>query len=233
MATNRLWIAGTAIVVIAAVALGWVLGISPKLAEAAAADATRASVEAANTIRLQELAALKAQFEGIEDIRDQLDALQQEIPVDADLPDFIRQLNTMAAKVGVTIDSISPGEPTQWTRPSTPLTDENGNPLDMTGVPDTFVMIPIIIKVTGTYGQILAFNQALQTGERLFLVGTLVAVSTGDSEADQLKSAGEVDGLIFVLPGTRARPEDEEPTPEPTPTETSTPTPTATATPAP
>ena len=237
MGANRLWIAGTAILVVGVLALGWMLGISPKLAEAAAADKTRATVDAANLVSLQELAALKEQFEGIEDIRDELDELQKSVPVDGDIPDFIRQLNTLGATYGVAIDSISTGDATAWTPPAVPPLDADGNPVDFSVVPAGFAIMPISVSITGGYAQILAFTQALQHGQRLFLSTDLtVTTSTVDDEGNAVFK-GTVAGAIFVLQGQRAREKDETETPTPTPTPTETPestdspTPTPTATP--
>lgn len=234
MTANRLWIAGTAILVAAVLALGWVLGISPKLAEASAADKTRESVDAANTISLQELASLKKQFEGIEGIRDELYELQKSIPVDADLPDFIRQLNAMGAKYGVAIESITTNDASIWTKPEVPPTDADGKPIDISSVPDTFAIVPIALKVSGSYAQILAFAQALQHGERLFLMGTFVVTTSGPGEDGVSVYDGEIGGVVFVLEGPRARPEEpREPEPEPTPTATPIPTGSGTPTPTP
>lgn len=235
MATNRLWIGGTAIVVVAVLALGWVLGISPKLAEAAAADNTRQSVDAANTISLQELAALKKQFEGIDGIRDDLDELQKSVPVDADMPDFIRQLNSLAGANGVAIKSIDPQVATAWTKPAGPLLDGDGKPLNIAALPDGIVIIPVTIKFEGPTTGVMNFTFALQHGERLFLANAFTAAGTSD-EVDLTKA--EITGWVFVLTGSRARPTVDPnstatptPTPTPTPTATGTPTSTPTATP--
>ena len=53
MDKNRLWIIGAVVVMVAIVALGWVVAIQPQLDAAAAADAQRATVDATNAANLQ------------------------------------------------------------------------------------------------------------------------------------------------------------------------------------
>ncbi|HPM53090.1 MAG TPA: hypothetical protein PK282_12730, partial [Rhodoglobus sp.] len=63
--SNRLWIFGAVLASIAIVVLGWVVGISPKLAEGDAAATQRQNVDSQNLAQEQANVLLKEQFSKI------------------------------------------------------------------------------------------------------------------------------------------------------------------------
>lgn len=204
MKSNRLWAVGTAIAIVAVLALGWVLGISPKLAELASVTASLSGVQAQNQQHQADLTRLQQQFEAIDELRAELDELKAAIPDDVDLPDFIRQLNTLAAESGVAIDSITTASPAAYSVPSTPGTtvDEEGNEVPLPAAPANLVTVSMTIKVTGAPKAILLFAQGLENGERLFFVGDLVLSEpkkAKDEEGGAVTSTGEISGLTFIL----------------------------------
>jgi Tfp pilus assembly protein PilO len=107
-----MWIIGTALLVVATVALGWTLGISPQLKAAATAAVETVSVNGQNVKNQADLEALKKQFSDIDSIRSELDTLNVALPRDPQLATFIRQINTLATQHSVTVQVITPAAPT-------------------------------------------------------------------------------------------------------------------------
>lgn len=103
---NRIWIVGAAIVMVAILAMGWFLGASPMLAQAASNDTQRASVELTNTNQENTLETIKEEFANIATKRAELAELQKALPPGADLSTFIGELHALEAASGVKITSI-------------------------------------------------------------------------------------------------------------------------------
>jgi Tfp pilus assembly protein PilO len=203
MPKSRIWAIGCALTVIVSIALGWVLGASPLLATAKSADEAREAAEAQNASYSQELVILKDQFEGIDQLEDQLDDLRQELPTAAALPDYLRQLSTEAQQHSVSLTSITTADavayaPTTAEAPvaeppaadaeapaaeaAAPQTDgAAAPPAEGAGVPVTsslvtaenFIAIPITLAFDGGYDNVLAFVEGLQKGTRLTAVTAL------------------------------------------------------------
>jgi len=205
MKTNRIWLLGTAIVVIAVLALGYLLGISPKLTELAAGEASLTTVTAQNAQEQAKLLSLQKEFENIDELQDQLDELQAAIPADVSLPDFIRQLNELAATTQVRIDSITTGPPEAYITPGVPGTilDADRNVVPLPAAPASLITVNFSIKVSGPAGSIQNFTEGLQKGKRLFLarglvINSVIVSATEDAEAST-SFDGEIQGLAYVL----------------------------------
>ena len=214
MKSIRPWAFGAAIVVIAVVALGWVLGISPKLGEVAAGNEALAAVNAENAQHQADLITLQEQFENIDVLREQLDALQAGVPADVGLPDFIRQVNTLAAVSGVTIPKLTTSDAAAFTAPTSigTMLDAEGNVVQLPAAPANLITVNIVISITGSWSGILKFSEGLQEGERLFLVTDLGLAPNPGGPTPEGEVApppsfkGEITGLAYVLPLTEAAP---------------------------
>jgi hypothetical protein len=112
---NRAWYFGAAVAAIAAIVLGWFLGIQPQLAAATASDAQRIAVLADNNQKEAALAELKKQYEGIDDLRAQLEELRESLPADADINGFLLQVAALNKKHGVSLTNISFTEGANYT----------------------------------------------------------------------------------------------------------------------
>jgi Tfp pilus assembly protein PilO len=211
MSTRRIWAIGCALVMTVSIALGWVLGASPLLGAAKAADQAREAAEAQNAIYSQELAILKEQFEGIDDLEDQLGNLRAELPADSALPDYLKQLSSEAQQHGVTLTTITTADaeayaPTAAEVPVVEAADTGSSTADDAVVaaepsaapaaagagvpvtsslvtPDNFIAIPISLGFTGGYDSVLAFVEGLQTGTRLTAVTAFSTSKDGDAAA--------------------------------------------------
>jgi len=221
MSTRRIWIAGCAIVMAAAVALGWLLGASPLLEAARAAGEARDAAEAQNLSYTQELATLKEQFAGIGELEDQLADLREELPALADQPGYLAQLASAAERHSVKLTSITVADavayaPTAAEVPpvEAPAADAAETedaaadaepatipPVVGAGVPVTsplvtaenFVSIPVTLALEGGYGNVLDFVDSVQTGTRLSAV-TAFSTSKDGAGADAGAEEGEPAG---------------------------------------
>ena len=111
MNAQRLWALVTAIVVVAVLGMGWLLGVSPLLAAASDADDQREAAEATNVAQAATLVELRAKFENVEEYRIELDALRETIPASSDIEAFYAQMSQTADDVEVTITTLTAGEP--------------------------------------------------------------------------------------------------------------------------
>ncbi|KGJ82348.1 hypothetical protein GY21_00835 [Cryobacterium roopkundense] len=220
MDKNRLWVIGAVLVIGAVVVLGWGLGISPKLTELRAYEAERDTTMAQNAVYEAQIVALKAQFEDIDALRDDLSDVQLAVPGAAEIPGLVTQLTAIAATSQVVVSAFTPNDAQAYdpallavTAPVEPSTTV---PAPTTGagavaVADAvavaeptvdpritatnFVAIPISITVDGPYDNVLDFVSGLQYGQRLVMV---TAVSTTVPTPEGTVS-GTITALVYVL----------------------------------
>lgn len=217
MATRRVWAAGCALVMIAAVAFGWLLGAAPLLQTAKAADEAREAAEAQNSSYNLELETLKVEFEGIGELENQLADLHDEIPAQADLPGYLGQLTSAAGRHSVTLTAITVADaaayaPTVAEVPAaeTPVAETEATDADAAaavaevpvvegaGVPvisplvtaENLITIPVSLTVGGGYGNVLDFVESLQKGTRLTAV-TAFSTAIDDAETGSEDPEGE------------------------------------------
>ncbi|MCU1418125.1 MAG: hypothetical protein JWP32_2299 [Schumannella sp.] len=114
MTANRIWIVAAALGIVGIVALGWLLGISPKLAEADAAVASQVSVDQQNADQEAVLVVLRDQYEHLDDLKKQVKDLRLEVPDRPEVEGFIEYATGVAASSGVVISTISALEPTLY-----------------------------------------------------------------------------------------------------------------------
>ncbi|HEV7948797.1 MAG TPA: type 4a pilus biogenesis protein PilO [Glaciihabitans sp.] len=203
MEKNRLWVIGAALVIAGVVVIGWFLGISPKLDEASASAATRAEVEAQNAAHELELVNLKEQFENIDLFRGELAELRDAIPAGAELPDLVRELDSIATDNQVSLTAISLSD-------AQPYVAVEGAPSSLTA--ENFVTIPLSLTVDGDYTSVLNFVAGLQSSERLMLV-TAFSTSTGDTGG----VTGSISAYAYVLLSGNSAAATATPEPAPAP----------------
>lgn len=191
-------------------ALGWFIGISPKLAEAARSDSDRAVVMAQNVAYEATVTRLAAQFENIDVLRDQLEELQRYIPDAQELEDVLDSIAGAAAAAGVVVRTIDVQEGAPFAPEAAASTGS------------ALFAVPISMAVEGPLGPAMAFIDNLQKLNRVFFVGRVTYVG-----ATPLTS---LTGSVFVITDpAKFETSVPEVAPTPPPTETPTPTPTPTA----
>jgi Tfp pilus assembly protein PilO len=210
---NRVWFIGTAIATIGVLALGWFLGVSPRLSEVAASNADRQAAQTVNDQQVAGIAALKEKFSSIEDVQQELDELRLALPSTVELDQFINQIGAAADEQGVSVVGFTSDDPAVFgvvaaevpiategeATPSpaaTPAaTDAVATPplADALLDPANFITVKVSVTVEGEYGKILAFLAQMQDNPRLFLVSDL------DIGVKEATISAKVDGYIYVL----------------------------------
>lgn len=105
--SNRVWILGAVLASIAIVVMGWVVGISPKLAEADTAAAQRQNVDSQNLAQEQANALLKDEFAKIKTYQDDLKKLQVSVPATDALNVFFDQIVADSTANGLVLDNLT------------------------------------------------------------------------------------------------------------------------------
>lgn len=253
MTGTRIWALGTAVVIIAVLALGYLLGISPMLARLSAAELELANAEANNQVQLGTLQVMKAQFEDLEALEDELEVLRIAIPGAIDTDFIYGLLAGYQTATGTNVTGITTGEAQPYGAP----TDAEATTEAVASIPNLYTVPVTITFSDNTASQVLSFVAAMQRGPRLFLVTSVTG--SGSDGAEGGSTSATVTAFMFVLADPAATADDATeallehgfdatqaatpigpkptptatPTPTPTPSESATPTPTPTGTPAP
>lgn len=211
MNRSRLWIIGSVLVIMALIALGWFVGISPKLTEANQADTERQSIETVNAAHAATLAKLEVLDEQLPDLEETLAELRKALPDDAAISTLLGQLNSIAEQNGVQLTSFTAEAPAEFAAavPQPVSSDPGGtNPAAETeptaAVPaaavapvsagsSEFITIPVNVTITGAALGVAGFIESLQFGDRLVLV-TDLQITT-----DASGGTSSIDGFIYVL----------------------------------
>jgi Tfp pilus assembly protein PilO len=209
MNKNRLWVVGTSITIVVIIGGGWLFGIQPQMSVIASDNQMRASVQVQNSLNEVLLAKLKRDYQGIIQLRQQLDSLRSAIPASEEIPAFVTELNTLAKKYGVTIKSISVSDAKPYSPLVSPAGGASSTITNPKITPANFVLIPIQLTVSGPYAKVLEFVHQVQIGSRLFFVSMLSSSGSTDTNgtpnsrrptpgrSEQVDAS--VGGLVYVL----------------------------------
>lgn len=175
-AATRIWTFSAVIAVIAIVALGWFLGISPKLAEAARFEAERIVVAGQNDLNRVTLAALQEDFDNLDDFRDQLEEIETEFPPLPLYDELSTSILGPMTSLGLTLENFLLSEPA----PATPevVLDQFGQVAS-----GTLLRMEGAISVQGDIPAALALITAMQTSERFIMITNVVHADGRDDEA--------------------------------------------------
>lgn len=221
MTSTRIWVIGGAVAIIAVLAGGWFLGVSPFLSAAAASDIELASVEQANDEQQARIDTLSAASDKLPQLQDELQSLSDSIPQSASLSTFVGDLSALAEKAGVSIASLTvndalllsdaaaqaaaaaPAPPTteapaegESTAPA-PTEDAPAGvaPAVSADVPG-MVAIPITLSAVGSFEALESFISAFQKSGRFASISGLVFsqdTTTGSFRLD-------LTAAVYVLP---------------------------------
>jgi hypothetical protein len=233
---NRIWILGTVIASLAVIAVGVAIGILPKLTETSINTLELANVQAQNAAYQAELELLKQQFENIDEVRDELEQLQESLPADGDYPGFIEEVAGISQETGVQILETAQTAPIVYGSTATDGSDTGTAAAPISG--GTLLAIPYTIKVNSTNPYaVFTFMDRLRLGDRLLLITAYDFIVEEENGVQVYEIT--ISLYIYTLVDPSAVPVDTDgdvptdpvPTPEATPTETPTPTDSATPTP--
>ena len=232
MSVTRKWSLLAAVVVVAILAAGWFLLISPKRTEAAGLREQAASQEDANARLVQAIEVLKAQQAELPQQRAKLAVMRTQIPDNPALPTLIRDLTAAGRKVGVSIETMAPAVPAplvaaQPVAPVAATTDDGSAEAAPAAapVPPALFQVPLTLNVTGSYFELEQFINKIEGLKRSFLVSgfTLAPASGADAAATTATVAGPnapapgdltlaLQGRVFLAPAAAA-PAAVQPTP--------------------
>jgi type IV pilus assembly protein PilO len=193
MTKIRLWLVLTAVAVVAVLAGGWLLLISPKRAEADDLRAETVATEQQITTLRGRLAELQEKQANLPAQQAALDAISKQIPGEPALPALIRALTNAGRSSGVDLASIAPGAPTALAPVGATAGAAATTPI---------VVIPLTLTAKGTYTQVQQFVSRLETLQRAVLVRGFQLDAAASGEGAAADAAGglqlTVDGQVFT-----------------------------------
>ncbi|AMB57661.1 type 4a pilus biogenesis protein PilO [Microterricola viridarii] len=221
MDKNRIWTIASVLMIAAVLGLGFLLGVQPQLAAIGVANDERAAVEATNALAEGKLAALKKDFESIDELKAELATLVKSVPTGAQAPELVDQLDAMAKQFAVTLTAITVSDAQQYTPvaevPAAAPPAEGAEGTDAAAVdqpaaatvppvgappvvnalitPGNFAVLQVQVTIKGSYAQVLDYVNGLQTGERLFLVTGLNTTEPGESDG---VVEATIEGLVYA-----------------------------------
>ncbi|HEY9497724.1 MAG TPA: type 4a pilus biogenesis protein PilO [Terrimesophilobacter sp.] len=223
---NKFWLLIAGVVGVAILAMGWFLGVSPKLDEMNAANEQRASVEAQNQAHEAKLVELKKEFQQLDALKTELADAQASLPPGDELSSFLGELHRLEASSGVVLTTFGAGDGQNY------VAAPGATTLSPLVTQDNFIAIPIDLTVQGTRPQVMEFLSDLQYGKRLFLVIKLTVAQSKEAASKDAEGASTVDayqgtisGFVYVLVDPSAPPPtptpvgalDTKPSPSPSP----------------
>ncbi len=220
MTLTRKWSFLTAVLVVAVLAAGWFLLVSPKRSEAADLQQQASGQASENERLVQKLEVLKAQQADLPRQRARLATLQTQLPDNPALPRLVRDLTAAGRKTGVQLASLAPAVPVQLvaTVQGTPVaappaagtegTTEGTADGAAAGTTDTategsaatapaapanvLYQVPLVIEATGSYFELEQFVNKLESLKRSLLVSGFTL--------GELKESGSGDPNVVAAP---------------------------------
>ncbi|QYH35333.1 hypothetical protein [Salinibacterium sp. M195] len=216
MTMTRLWNVIGAVAVLLILVLGYVGGVSPALTSATNSDSELESVELQNTVKANELAALKELSDNSEKLMADLAAVQLAVPSTHESSVYGSQLAQIAAAAGVTLVTVGyvtateAVGPVDTTVPAAPVEGEEATddaaeaPAVEPGASQSAETVPsvpglvslgISVTATGSYAALNSFVNAVQANKR--------SMSVTSVEIRVAPQSGEFDlvllGSVYVL----------------------------------
>lgn len=221
MTVMRKWSLLTAVLVLAVLAAGWFLLVSPKRGDAASLRDQKTQQDNANATLRTQIAALKEQAKDLPKLQAQLAVIRTQLPADPQLPRLVRDLSAIAKSSGVTLASLAPSDPVALTpsvtAPAAPATTTTTSGAKVTTTrtatpTGALFQVPLQLKVTGTYYELEQFLYGVESLRRPFLTTQLdisSSQSAGASSSSTSSGSGSTNpgdltmtltGRVFVAP---------------------------------
>lgn len=200
MKENRLWVVGAIAAIAVIVIGGWLLVVSPKLAEGDLAASQQVDVESLNATQQAQVALLREQSGKLDQLKTDLAELQKAIPASQKVDEFIDAVQGAADTAGVVLTKVEAGEAgpygiTLVTDGTTPTPPVDGAPAAPTAPDDAFT-VGVTIVATGTPDAVIRFSKLVQEASRII---TVVNFTYAPED-----SAGTLTGFIFVVDATKS-----------------------------
>jgi Tfp pilus assembly protein PilO len=194
--------AGTLVVAL----LLWVALVSPQNSKLSGLQAQQTQLQSQEAGLQAKLSSLKTEQRklstscaDLQKITTQIPSVQTPTDVDAEESSFESQFNALAASTGVALSQFSGFAPATTAATAPAATAP-------TGTTPGVVAVPTTLAVTGTYGQMLAFVNGLDTFPRLFVIQKFVlsfgaTTSSGASTPSASSSASAAAGATPLWTG--------------------------------
>lgn len=224
MNLTRKWSLLTAVLVVAVMAAGWFLLVSPKRSEAADLQQQASGQESENERLVQKLEVLKAQQADLPRQRARLAILETQIPDNPALPTLVRDLTAAGRKTGVQLGSLAPAVPVQLVATvqgtpvvppaagTTPAPADAGAEAGADGAAATapaapaaapgnvLYQVPLVIEASGSYFELEQFVNKLESLKRSLLVtGFTLGELKADNAAGPNEAATPTSDLTLTL----------------------------------
>jgi Tfp pilus assembly protein PilO len=192
MTKLRQWSVATAVVVVAVLAGGWFLLVSPQRSHASQLRKQAASVESSNATLQTQVDELRAQERNLPAQQAWLAQFAERIPNNPGLPALIRQLSSAADSAGVDLNSLSPGPPAlvSQTQSSGAVTLPTSSSL---------AQISVAITANGPYFNLEQFFANLESLRRVLIVDSFSVAPAGSTSSAGSDSAS-ISARVFMTP---------------------------------
>ncbi|MCL9663749.1 hypothetical protein L2091_00705 [Curtobacterium albidum] len=229
MSRNRLMLLVAVMASVVVAVGGFFLGVQPQLARADASAEQQASAEQSNATAEGRIAKLRAESQTLPAQKAELAVLEGSIPSSLDQAAFYRELSDLADAGGVTISSLTTSDAQSYAPPQAPgASTEASGAASAEATPSptpsasatpgaaaapavttspvitsaNFSAVPVTVGVQGSFERATAYMKAVQNGERLFLVSSIVSSSSAsgsDASNDAGPTTWTLSGFIYVL----------------------------------
>jgi len=192
MNKTRQWTMLTALGVVAILAVGWFVIVSPQHKHAATLRTQASGIESSNASLQSQVRQLQRQQAGVPAAQKQLAAIATKIPDNPALPALIRQLSAAAKGAGVDLVSLAPGQPGAAA----------GTPTSI-GAQSSLLQIPVTISITGSYFNNESFFNSIENLSRAMLVSSFTMAPGGGSTASGTvpnSITAQISAVIFESP---------------------------------
>jgi hypothetical protein len=173
-ASTRIWTFAAVFLMVLVIALGWFLGASPRLADAARFDDERRDVVAQNDLARVTIAQLESDFQQIEDLRDELRELRSQFPTGADYDVAVEEFLRGMIAEELVLQNVAISEPSPTSAVAVPEDEQVEPEVDGEGQLPTgsLLRVPVSVTVGGPLDAILAFIERLQVSPRFSVIPT-------------------------------------------------------------
>ncbi|MCA1822801.1 MAG: type 4a pilus biogenesis protein PilO [Frankia sp.] len=213
----------TVLVIVAILAAGWFLLVTPKKNDVARVRAEVTTQEQANRVLQSDIQRLREQAKGLPAQQARLAEIIRRIPGNPALPALIRAMSDAAGAAGVDLVSLAPGPAVLVAAPAAPVVAPTAGAVGLGGSPTAgglaLAQIPVSFVVTGGYFQIEQFFSNVEALQRSMIVGSVTLAPGGTSgSANALRTAltASVGGRVFMTAAAPAPPPAATPAPEAT-----------------
>ena len=176
----------------------WALLVSPENSKLSNLQAQETQLQSQQTQLQAKLSALQTEKQNLtgscadlEKIATQIPSVQNPTDVDAEESTFESQFNGLAGASGVTLSQFSGFAPASTTTPASTSSSTAGSATgSAAGSTGDVTAVPTTLTVTGTYGQMMAFVNGLDSFPRLFVIqkfvlayGTAASTTSGSGNS--------------------------------------------------